>query len=80
MVTTSDSQLREPGFESSCCRFEAFTILFITHCLSSLGCINEYLATDRGIYVNDSLCAVIAAWLNGSQKSRDYVGLPVGEV
>ena len=38
-----DSQLREPGFESSCCHFEALAISFIPRCYSSLSCINEYL-------------------------------------
>ena len=51
-VRTSGSQLREPEFKSSCCTFEALAILSIPHCHSSLGCINEYLATGRGVYLN----------------------------
>ena len=52
VVRTSGSQSREPGFESSCCRFEALAILFIPRCHSSLSCINEYLPTDRDGYQN----------------------------
>ena len=48
VVRTQDSQSREPEFESSRCRFEAFAISFTPHCHSSLSCINEYLAVDRG--------------------------------
>ena len=43
-VRVSDCQLRGPGFESSCCRFEAWTVSFTLHCLSSLSRINKYLA------------------------------------
>ena len=50
---TADSQSREPVFESSCCRFEAWAILFTPHCLNSLSCINEDLATDRGVHMNE---------------------------
>ena len=46
-VRTSDSQLREPGFESSCCCFEAWTISFSLRCLTSLSCIIR-LDTDNG--------------------------------
>ena len=51
-VKTSDTQWREPGFVSSCCRFKALATSFTPHCLSSLSCINECLATDSGGYVN----------------------------
>ena len=47
------SQSRQPGFESSCCHVEALAISFIPHCHSSLICINEYLARDRGGYLNE---------------------------
>ena len=53
MVRTLDSQSREPGFESSCCRFKALVIFFTPHCYSSFSCINEYLVIDRGGYVNE---------------------------
>ena len=53
VVRMSGSQSRELRFKSSCCRFEALTILFIPLCHSSLSFINEYLA--------NSLCTVIAA-------------------
>ena len=46
-------QSREPRFKSSCCHFEALAISFIPRCLSSLSFINEYLATDRGGYLNE---------------------------
>ena len=49
---TSVSQLREPGFESSCCHFEALAIFFIPCCHSSLSCKIEYLATDKDGYWN----------------------------
>ena len=68
---TSNSQSIEPGFESSYCHFKSSAILFIPHCHSSLSCINGYLATDRWISH-----AVVAAWLNASQRT----GLPGGEV
>ena len=53
MVGASGPQSREPGFESSCCRFEALGISFLLRCLSSHSCINEYLATDRDRYLNE---------------------------
>ena len=52
-VTTSGTQSRQPGFESSCCRFEALAISFIPRCHGSLSCINGYLATDIGGYLNE---------------------------
>ena len=51
-VRTLGSQSREPGFESSCCCFEALSVSFIPRCHSLFRCINEYLATDRGGYFN----------------------------
>ena len=45
-VRTLDCQLRESGFESSCCRFEAWAVSFTPRCPSSLSCIKEYLVTD----------------------------------
>ena len=48
--TLIESQLRGPRFESSCCHFKAWAILFTPRCLSSLCCIdiNKYLAIDSG--------------------------------
>ena len=44
-----DSQSREPGFDSSLCyRFAVWEFLFSPRRLSSLGCINQYLAIDSG--------------------------------
>ena len=51
-VGTLDSQSREPGFESFCCRFESLAVSFIPRCHSSPSCINEYLATDIDVYRN----------------------------
>ena len=53
MVRTSNSQSREVRFESSRCCFEALAISFTPHCHSSLSCINEYLVTDSGGFVNE---------------------------
>ena len=78
VVRTLDSQSREPGFESSCCRFEALAISFIPRCHSSLNCIDEYLATERERERwtwKRNFCAVIAAWLNASRKSRYGFGM-----
>ena len=52
VVKTSDSQSRETVLKFSCCRFEAGAILFTPHCLSSLSCINEYLAMNCSRCVN----------------------------
>ena len=42
-----DLQSREPGFESSLCyHFEVWAFSFSPQSLSSLSCINEYLAID----------------------------------
>ena len=64
-ITYKEKHSRKPGFESSCCRFDDFAISFIPRCHSSLICIKEYLATDRA----NSLRAIIAVWLNASQRS-----------
>ena len=52
-VRTLGSQSREPGFEASCCCFETLAISFIPHRHSSFSCINEYLATNKGGYLNE---------------------------
>ena len=71
VARTWDSQLREPGFKSL--KHGQFHSLHIA---------SVYLAVQRvpgyrqwWIYVNEQFCAVIAAWLNASQKSRDAVGM-----
>ena len=33
--------------------FEAYAISLTPRCFSSISCLNEYLATDRGGYVNE---------------------------
>ena len=58
VARASDSQLTKPGSNP--------------HCFSSRSCINEYLTIDSDGYVcTNGLCALIAAWLNASQRSRD---------
>ena len=47
----SDSQLREPGFESCAAVLKPWGSFITLHCSSSLSCINEYLAIDSGGYV-----------------------------
>ena len=47
----SGSRLREPGFDSCDAVLKPWVSLFTLHCSSSLCCINEYLAIDRGGYV-----------------------------
>ena len=51
-VRTSDFQSREPGL-NPCCHFKVLAISSIPRCHSSLSCINEYLATDTGGYLNE---------------------------
>ena len=46
-----DCQLRESGFESCSAMLQPWASFFTLHCSSSIGCINEYLAIDRGGYV-----------------------------
>ena len=53
VVKISDSQSREPSLDFSCCHFEAWTISLTPRCHSSLSCINEFMATDSGGYVNE---------------------------
>ena len=73
VVRTSGSHSRQPGFESSCCRFEALEISFIPRGHSSLSCINEYLATERerGGYLNElssrSNCSVAECFPENEQ-------------
>ena len=61
------------------CCMEAWTFSFSPQCPSSLSCINEYLAIDGGRDASKkSLHAVIAVWLNVSQRSRvvsEWTGL-----
>ena len=38
VIRMSESQSREPGFESNYCRFEACAISFTPFCLSPLSC------------------------------------------
>ena len=44
-------------------RFEMWAFAFSPQHLSSLICINEYLAIDSGGYVSEKSSSVIAAWL-----------------
>jgi len=62
------------------CCYENLAIFFTLRCSSSLSCMNEYLAIESGRYFwPNNLCAVIATWLNASQRSWyliDWAGLP----
>ena len=84
LAGTTGSQSREPGFESSCCRFEALTISFTPHCHSSLSCINEHLVTDRRGYVNEqssrSNCSVAGCFPREADVALELTGQPGGEV
>ena len=54
VATTSHSQSREPGFESfHCCHFEACAISSTRRYLISLSCLNEYVAINSCVYVNE---------------------------
>ena len=67
---------RRLGSNPRCCRFEARAFSFSPRCPSSPSCINEYPATDCDEDMRViSLCAVTAAWLNVSQRSRVGVGM-----
>jgi len=53
-----------------------FGQFFTLHCYSSLSCVSDYLAITSGgyLYMN-SLCKIIAAWLDASRRSQDGVQL-----
>ena len=57
MAWSLELQSSESGVESSCCCFGAIAISFTPYCLSSLSCINEYLAIDSDGYVNEKVFA-----------------------
>ena len=65
------SRSREHWFKDHCCYFEAWTIFLSQYCLSTLRCVHEYLAIDSNWwkYIN-TFHAIIATWLNASQRSR----------
>ena len=59
---TSDSRLREPGFEYFAAVSNSGQVVFILHCPSSPSCMNEYVALDSGGYLyTNGLRALIAA-------------------
>ena len=69
-----NSQLREPGFESSAALLKPWANVFTLHCSSSLSCINEYLAIDSGGQVYEQPSRISCSmWLDVSQRSRDGV-------
>ena len=52
VVRSSDSQSRGPEFESTCCHFIVWGILFIPHCLSSLSLRKTVVDTcERTVFV-----------------------------
>ena len=70
----SDSQLREPGFESCAAVLKPWASFFTLHCSSSLSCINEYLAINSGGYVYEQSSRMnCSVWLDASGRSRDGV-------
>ena len=74
MGRASDSRLREPGFETCAAVLKPWVSVFTLHCSSSLSCINEYLAIDRGGYVYEQPSRINSSiWLDASQRSRDGV-------
>ena len=69
VASALESRLREPVFES-CTAMSNLGQVFILHCSSSLSCVSENLVIDIGGYLcMNSLCALIAAWLDASQRS-----------
>ena len=70
----SDSQLREPGFESCAAVLKTWASVLTLHCSSLLSCINEYLAIHSGGYVNEQLLRInCSIWLDAPQTSWDSV-------
>ena len=68
-----DSQSREPWFESSLCyRLEDWAFSFSPRCLSSISCINKYLAIDGGRNASEYTLRVIAAFLECFQKKPSW--------
>ena len=65
-----DSQSRARILIPLCYHSEVWEFLFSAHCLSSISCINEYLAVDGGGNMSESSLHVIDAWLEYfSEKS-----------
>ena len=58
-----------------CCTVKRFESMFTLHCSSSLSCVNEYLVIDSVDVYTRSLRAVIAAWLDASQRCWNGVCL-----
>ena len=63
-VRTSRSQSREPGFESSCCRFEALSISSIPRCHSSISLLIKVKAYGIG----DGIIYWIEQWLTDRRQ------------
>ena len=75
MATTSDSRLRGHRLSSLPCQtLGKFFSLYIAPVHIAMFVMNEYLAVDSGGYLcTNSICALIAAWLRASQRSRNGV-------
>ena len=69
VVRTSDYRLWEPW------RIDPWARLVALHCSSSLSWMNKHLATDNCWYIYEEVRALIVAWLDASQNSRDGVRL-----
>ena len=52
-----------PGSNPLCYRFDVWAFSFSPRCLSSFGCINEYMAVDSGDNVSEYSSSIISAWL-----------------
>ena len=63
------------GSNPHCFRLNTRAFSFSPRCLSSLSCINEYMAIDSDGNVSVSSLCIIAAWLNASQRSRVGAGM-----
>ena len=72
----SDSRLRGSRFKSGAAVLKPWASVSTLHCSSSIRCMNEYLVIDIGAYLfTNSLRALIAGWLSGSERRRDDVPL-----
>ena len=76
MARTSDSRQKRLRVRILCYRVKPGAGFFTLYCSNSLSCTNEYLVIDSGGYLcTESLRALIAAWLDASQRSRGGVRL-----
>ena len=66
----------EPGVDFCAAVSNFGKVFFNLHCSSSLTCMNVYMTIDSGGYLcTNSLCVLIASWLDASPRSLDDVWL-----